>query len=66
MNYIMHKNTKYYVFFFIGNQNCTSEEFPCYHGEQCVPRLHICDHYHDCHDGSDEDVCGMFIGYVLH
>jgi hypothetical protein len=34
--------------------------------QQCVPRLRICNHYHDCHDGSDEDVCGMFTGYVLH
>lgn len=40
------------------NNTCNSDEFMC-QNRQCIPKHFVCDHDHDCSDGSDESQeCG--------
>merc|ERR1719318_1762698 len=43
-------------------QHCPDHVFKCGDGTSCISKHWVCDHSHDCNDGSDEMGCGKLKG----
>jgi len=46
--------------------DCGMTSYRCIDGSGCIPWSKFCDFYGDCHDASDETICGIYesIQYV--